>query len=112
MRYPSRRIAQAAVLDCCAPSISIAAPSASSLAGDADVFEPDAASVPDAMSNYLGGLKSFSVAYDIDMDVVSDDAEKPQFTGKMNRGLQTSFETTSPVSGCTAAANFCRSHGR
>ena len=78
MRYPSRGIAQTAALGCCALLISIAAPSAPSLADDAT--KPDAASGLDAMSSYLGGLKSFGVAYDVDMDVISDDAEKLQFT--------------------------------
>lgn len=48
-------------------------------AGD-EAVEPDAAKVLHAMSAYLGGLKSFSVKYDVDIETVSFATEKLEFS--------------------------------
>jgi len=45
-----------------------------------DMVEPDASKVLQAMSGYLGDLKSFSVDYDVDIETVSFAAEKLEFS--------------------------------
>jgi hypothetical protein len=60
---------------CCALQIQAAG---RALADDA--VEPDAAKVLAAMADYLSALQSFSVEYDVEVDVVSFEAEKLAFS--------------------------------
>ena len=43
-------------------------------------MDPDAATVLASMSKYLGGLQSFSANYDVDIDTISDDGQKLEFS--------------------------------
>jgi len=51
-----------------------------STAGAQEDIEPDATTVLAGMSKYLGELQSFSADYDVDIDTISDDGQKLQFS--------------------------------
>jgi hypothetical protein len=51
-----------------------------SIAVAQESIEPDAATVLASMSSYLGGLQSFTAQYDVEIDTVSYEGEKLQFS--------------------------------
>ena len=53
-----------------------------------DAIEPDAASVLASMSSYLGGLQSFTADYDVEIDTITEDGEKLQFSSSGEISVQ------------------------
>jgi hypothetical protein len=71
-RLASRRTLSAAAL--------VLASVAGQCANAQEAIDPDAASVLAAMSGYLGGLQSFTADYNVDIDVITQQGEKLEFS--------------------------------
>jgi len=53
-----------------------------------EAVDPDAATVLKSMSDYLGGLKAFTVSYDIDLETVTYSGQKLQFSSSGDLALE------------------------
>ena len=72
--------ASALVWGLAAAGAGLAASAIPAFAAPAPEVAPEADRTLKAMSDYLGDLRSFSVKYDIDVEIVSTDAQKLQFS--------------------------------
>ena len=77
MRDASSQLRHAVGIVATAASLSL---SIGSVTNAQDAMDPDAASVLAEMSKHLGGLKAFAADYDVDIDTISEDGQKLQFS--------------------------------
>jgi len=57
-------------------------------AGAQEAIEPDAATVLAAMSGYLGGLQAFTADYSVDVDVITQQGQKLEFSSSGALAIQ------------------------
>lgn len=71
-----------------------------------EAIEPDAASVLAGMQTYLGGLQSFTAQYDVEIDTVTYQGEKLQFSSSGDLAVERPGKLYASRTGAFANAEF------